>query len=108
MSEPTREQKDKILFGLLMAALLVSAVALLREGPYLDNMTDGGRFFLFAFFAGMLIGFIGWTRATGVAPVLSFSGANRHPWIAALVLASCFLPRARASTAHSPRPPATR
>jgi hypothetical protein len=88
--EPTRAQKDKVLFGLLMAALLVSAVALLREGPYLDNVIDGGRLFLFAFFAGMLAGFIGWTRATGVAPVLGFSGADRHPWIAALVLGLAF------------------
>mgnify|MGYP001230933753 CR=1 FL=1 len=90
MDEPTQAQKDKILFGLLMAALVIGAVALLREGPHLDNVIDGGHFFMLSFFAGMLAGFAGWTRASGVAPVIKFSGANRHPWLAALVLGLAF------------------
>src|SRR6185436_12773896 len=43
-------------------------------------------FFTIAFFAGALAGFLLWTRFAGSTPVLSFSGANRNPWLAALVL----------------------
>ena len=86
MSEPAQSREDKVLNGLLLAALFISGVVLVREGPHFDNVLDGWPFFTSAFFAGTLLGFLIWTYSFGVPPALKFSGSYRHPWLAALVL----------------------
>ena len=86
MDAPARPQDEKVLTGLLLAALVAAGVAMVREGSHFDNVIDGWPFFTSAFFAGTFMGFVGWTLAFGVTPTLKFSGAYRHPWLAALVL----------------------
>ncbi len=87
MNAPSQTSAVPALTGLFTVALLTAGVALVQEGPNFDNVIDGWRFFTIAFFSGALIGFIGWTQASGVTPTLRFSGSNRNPWLAALVLA---------------------
>ena len=86
MNPPAQPRDEKALNGLLLAALFVSGLVLMREGPHFDNVIDGWPFFTSAFFAGTLIGFLCWTSTFGVTPSLKFSGSNRLPWMAALVL----------------------
>ncbi|MBI4191380.1 MAG: hypothetical protein HY525_12690 [Betaproteobacteria bacterium] len=106
MTAPDQTQAEKTLFGLLVVALLISGVALMREGPYFDNVFDGWRFFSVTFLAGALAGYLGWTRAFGFTPMFKFSGANRHPWLAALALglaaaaAASYVNRSFAYPAH--------
>lgn len=75
-----------MLTSLLLAALIIAGMLLVREGPQFDNVLDGERLFIIAFFAGALTGFLAWTRLTGATPALSFSRAARNPWLAALAL----------------------
>jgi len=86
MNAPAQPRNEKALNGLLLAALFVAGLVLMREGPHFDNVIDGWPFFTSAFFAGTLIGFLCWTYTFGVTPSLKFAGANRLPWMAALVL----------------------
>jgi hypothetical protein len=86
MNAPAQPRDEKVLNGLLLAALFISGLVLMREGPHFDNVIDGWPFFTSAFFAGTLIGFLCWTYTFGVAPALKLSGAYRQPWLAALVL----------------------
>ena len=86
MDAPARPQDEKVLTGLLLAALFAAGVALVREGSQFDNVIDGWPFFTSAFFAGTFIGYAGWTLVFGVTPKLKFSGSYRHPWLAALAL----------------------
>ncbi len=86
MSESDRTHADKVRTSLLLAALIVAGVVMVREGPHFDNVIDGWRFFIVAFFAGTLTGFLGWTRVSGDTPTLRFSGSHRNPWLAALIL----------------------
>ena len=86
MSTPALTRDEKVLNGLLLAALLVAGFALMREGPHFDNVIDGWPFFTSAFFAGTLIGFLCWTYTFGVTPSLKFAGSNRLPWMAALAV----------------------
>jgi hypothetical protein len=90
MNAPAQAPTEKTLFGLLVAALLVAGIALMREGPNIDNVIQGWPFFIVAFLAGALTGYLGWTRAFGFTPMFKFSGANRHPWLAALALGLVF------------------
>ncbi len=86
MSEPAQPRDEKALNGLLLAALFVSGLVLMREGPHFDNVIDGWPFFTGAFFTGTLLGYLCWTYTFGVAPSLKFSGSYRQPWLAALVM----------------------
>ena len=86
MSTPAPRPDEKVITGLLLAVLILAAVALLGEGPHYDNVLDGWRFFTTVFFAGALIGFLGWTQAFRTVPTLSFAGPHRQPWIAAFAL----------------------
>lgn len=90
MNEAVRKHEERVLTSLLLVALIVAGVLMVREGPQYDNVIDGWRFFLIAFFAGALAGFIAWTRVSGVTPTLSFAGPHRNPWLAALVLGLTF------------------
>ncbi len=90
MNEPARIHEEKVLTSLLLAALVTAGVAIVREGPQFDNVIGGWSFFTIAFFTGALAGFLGWTRVSGATPTLRFSGARRHPWLAALVLGLAF------------------
>jgi hypothetical protein len=86
MSEPALQREDKALNSLLLAALFISGVLMVREGPHFDNVIDGWPFFTGAFFLGTLLGFGCWSFTFGVAPSLKFSGSYRQPWLAALVM----------------------
>jgi hypothetical protein len=90
MNAPDQAPTEKALFGLLVVVLLIAGVALMREGPHFDNVIEGWPFFIVAFLAGTLTGYLGWTRAFGFTPMFKFSGANRHPWLAALALGLVF------------------
>ncbi len=90
MDAPAHPPDEKVLTVLLLAGLFAAGVALVREGSHFDNVIDGWPFFTSAFFSGMLVGFIGWTLAFGVAPQLKFSGSYRHPWLAALAFGLAF------------------
>lgn len=87
MTGPAKQHQERVLFSLLLGGLIVAAVAMVREGPHFDNVIDGWRFFIMAFFSGLMLGFIAWVRLSGTEPKLSLSGADRHPWLAALVVA---------------------
>jgi hypothetical protein len=87
MNAPAQAPIEKIQTAALTVALLMAGVALIKEGPQFDNVIEGWRFFNIAFFSGALAGFIGWTQAFGVTPTLRFSGAHRHPWLAAVAFA---------------------
>jgi hypothetical protein len=86
MSASDQPQAEKNLFAVLVVALVICGAALMREGPHFDNVIAGWPFFIFTFLAGSLAGYLGWTRAFGFTPMFKFSGANRHPWLAALAL----------------------
>jgi hypothetical protein len=86
MNAPAPPREEKVLNGLLLAALFIAGLVLMREGPHFDNVVDGWPFFTSAFFAGTLMGYLVWTYSLGVAPALKFSGSYRQPWLAALVL----------------------
>ncbi len=90
MSEPAARHEERVLTSLMLAVLIVAALAFMREGPHYDNALAGGRFFVIAFFAGALSGFLGWVRASGVAPTLGFSAAQRAPWLASIALGLVF------------------
>jgi hypothetical protein len=106
VNAPDPKQSERARFGILVVALLISGAALLREGPHFDNVLEGWHFFAVTFFAGALVGYLGWTRAFGFTPILKFGGANRHPWIAALALgiasaaAASYFNRSLASPAY--------
>jgi hypothetical protein len=86
MSAPVQTQDEKVLNGLLLAALFIAGVVMVREGPHFDNVIDGWPFFTSAFFGGTLIGYLCWTYTFGVKPALKFSGSYRQQWLAALVM----------------------
>lgn len=88
--DPRKAHEQRVLFSLLLGGLILSAVAMVREGPHYDNVIDGWRFFTMAFFTGTLTGFIGWIKLSGAEPKFSLSGAHRHPWLAALVAGLVF------------------
>jgi uncharacterized membrane protein len=87
MNAPAQNETVPALTGLFTVTLLTAGVALVQEGPHYDNVIDGWGFFTIAFFTGALVGFLGWTRASGITPAFKFSGAHRYPWLAAMVLA---------------------
>src|SRR5688572_32653423 len=82
LNDPARRHEARVLTSLLLVALIIAGVLLVREGPHFDNVIDGERFFVIAFFAGALAGFLLWTYFSGGTPVFSCSGANRNPWLA--------------------------
>ena len=84
VAPPSRD--EKALNGLLLAALFISGILMVREGPHFDNVIDGWPFFTGAFFIGTLLGFVCWSFTFGVAPSLKFTGSYRQPWLAALVM----------------------
>jgi hypothetical protein len=86
MNAPAQSRDEKVLNGLLLAALFVSGIVMVREGPHFDNVIDGWPFFTSAFFGGTLIGYLSWTYTFGVKPALKFSGSYRQQWLAALVM----------------------
>ena len=86
MNAPAPPRDEKVLNGLLLAALFIAGLVLMREGPHFDNVIDGWPFFTSAFVAGTLLGFLVWTSSFGAAPTLKFTGSYRQPWLAALVL----------------------
>ncbi|MEO8442600.1 MAG: hypothetical protein ABI547_08945 [Betaproteobacteria bacterium] len=86
MSEATPSRDEKAINGLLLAALFISGILMVREGPHFDNVIDGWPFFTGAFFIGTLLGFVCWSFTFGVAPSLKFTGSYRQPWLAALVM----------------------
>jgi hypothetical protein len=90
MNSPNQVQSEKTRFAVLLVALVVSGLALMREGPHFDNVIEGWPFFIGSFLAGALTGYLGWTRAYGFTPLFKLSGANRHPWLAALALGLAF------------------
>ena len=90
MSTPTAKAEDKSTNTLLLGALILAGLVMLREGPYIDNILQGWRFFIMAFFTGAIAGFVGWTQTFGIVPSFSFSTRNRQPWIAALTCALAF------------------
>lgn len=90
MNAPDQAQTEKTLFALLVVGLVIAGTALMREGPHFDNVIEGWPFFIGSFLAGALTGYLGWTRAYGFTPLFKFSGANRHPWLAALALGLAF------------------
>lgn len=90
MNPADKAQADKTLFAMLVVAMVIAGAALMREGPHFDNVLEGWPFFMFAFLAGALAGYVGWSQAFGFTPMFNFSGANRHPWFAALVLGLVF------------------
>ena len=87
MNTPAQTDSVPALTGLFTVTLLTAGVALMQEGAHYDNVIDGWRFFTTAFFTGALVGFLGWTQASGIAPAFKFSGSHRYPWLAAVVLA---------------------
>jgi len=87
MNAPAQTDSVPALTGLFTVTLLTAGVALMQEGAHYDNVIDGWRFFTTAFFTGALVGFLGWTQASGIAPAFKFSGSHRYPWLAAVVLA---------------------
>ena len=86
MSAPAQPREERVLNGLLLAALFISGVVLVREGPHFDNVVDGWPFFTGAFFVGTLIGLLVWTYSFGTTPTFKLSGSHRLPWMAALVV----------------------
>ena len=86
MNDPARRHEARVLTSLLLVALIIAGVLLVREGPHFDNVIGGERFFVIAFFAGALAGFLLWTHFSVGTPAFSFSGTNRNPWLAALIL----------------------
>ncbi len=90
MSTAAPRPDEKVISALLLAALILAAIALLREGPHYDNVLEGWSFFTTIFFIGMLVGFLGWTQAFRIVPTLSFTGPHRQPWIAAFALGLVF------------------
>ena len=86
MSVALPSRDEKALNGLLLAALFISGILMVREGPHFDNVIDGWPFFTGAFFIGTLLGFAGWSFTFGVAPSLKFTGGYRQPWLAALIM----------------------
>lgn len=91
MSDAARRNEEKVITSLMLAVLIVTAIALLREGPHYDNVFEGSRFFTTALFAGTLIGLLGWSHAFHIAPKLSFAAPHRQPWIAAFTLGLVFV-----------------
>ncbi len=87
MTAPAPTDSVPALTGLFTVALLTAGVALVQEGPHYDNVIEGWRFFTIAFFVGALVGFLGWTQASGITPAFRFSGPHRYPWLAAVVVA---------------------
>jgi hypothetical protein len=90
MNTSAPEADEKVINTLLLAALILAALVVVREGPYFDNMLQGWRFFTLAFFIGALAGFLGWTQAFHIVPTFNLSAQNRQPWIAALACALAF------------------
>ena len=87
MNAPAQTGTVPALTGLFTVTLLTAGVALMQEGAHYDNAIDGWQFFTTAFFSGALVGFLGWTQASGIEPTFKFSGSHRYPWLAALALA---------------------
>jgi len=90
MSDAARRNEEKVVTSLMLAVLIVTAIALMREGPQYDNVLESTRFFTLALFSGAVIGFIGWMQTFRVAPKLSLAPPHRQPWIAALTLGLVF------------------
>ncbi len=90
MSEPAERPDEKVLTSLLLAAVILAAIGLMREGPHYDNVLESWRFFNSAFFIGALVGFLGWTQTFRIVPTLSLKPADRQPWIAAFALGLIF------------------
>ncbi len=90
MNAPDPTHSDKVLSGLLVMALIAAGLAVIREGPYYDNVIEGWRFFTIAFFAGAAAGVMVCSLAFGAAPALKFSGASRRSWTVVLAIGLAF------------------
>jgi hypothetical protein len=90
MSTSTANAQDRSTNTLLLGALILAGLVMMREGPYIDNILQGWRFFVMAFFTGAIAGFVGWTQTFGIVPSFSLSGQNRQAWVAALTCALAF------------------
>jgi hypothetical protein len=87
MTEIDRAHSERMLTSLLLMCVVLAGVALMREGVHFDNTISGERLFTTAFFLGALVGFLGWTRYTGITPTLSLWGPSRQVWLATMVAA---------------------
>jgi membrane protein implicated in regulation of membrane protease activity len=87
MTDFDRAHSERVLTALLLMGVVLTGVALAREGVHFDNTIAGDRLFMIAFFGGAIVGFVGWTRYTGATPALSLSGPNVQLWLATAVVA---------------------
>jgi hypothetical protein len=87
MTDADRAHSERVLTALLLAGVVLAGVALAREGVHFDNTISGERLFTTALFAGGIVGFLGWTRYTGITPTLSLSGPARQLWLATILAA---------------------
>ena len=87
MTDPDRAHSERVLTALLLMGVVLTGVALAREGVHFDNTVAGDRLFMIAFFGGAILGFVGWTRYTGITPALSLSGPNIQLWLATALVA---------------------
>lgn len=87
MTDVDRAHSERVLTALLLMCVVLAGVALMREGVHFDNTTGGERLFTIALLAGGIVGFLGWTRYTGVTPALSLSGPSRQLWLATVLAA---------------------
>ena len=87
MPDTDQANRERMITTLLLMALVLVGVILVREGVHYDNMPGGDRLFIIALCTGAILGFVGWTRYTGITPALSFSGPQRQLWLATGVAA---------------------
>jgi len=90
MSTRSAKAEDRSINTLLLGALILTGLVMMREGPYIDNMLQGWRFFITAFFTGAIAGFVGWMQTFGIVPSFSFNAESRRLWMAALTCALAF------------------
>lgn len=87
MSEVDPKHSERVLTSLLLMFVVLAGVVLAREGVHYDNMPGGERLFTIALLSGAIVGFVGWTRYTGVTPTLSLWGPSRQLWLATVLAA---------------------
>lgn len=87
MTDADRAHSERVLTALLLMFFVLAGVALMREGVHFGNTIGGERLFTTALLAGAIVGFVGWTRYTGITPTLSLSGSSRRLWLATALAA---------------------
>ena len=87
MTDADRAHSERVLTSLLLMFFVLAAIALIREGPHLDNTIGAERLVTIAFFSGGIVGFAAWTRCTGITPAFSLSGPSRQLWLATALAA---------------------